>query len=448
MGTTTNHNLRYPEDANAVAVPADVKKLADDVDAKLVSSAGGTVSGNISFTGTTIVQTPTANNHAANKSYVDTQDGVINTELGTNPSGTFSTVVQRLDSYTDGFNKVGNLLTANQASPTTTGAFAALNGCTEGSAGVFTAADSSPFSVRPDVFTVSAGETVTALATVATVGRTSAVLLDFRDAGGANIGGYPSGPVVAAGTTGDSRLTTVAPAGAATVRVFPVYTGSGAGGDTVTLMKASFHRGAAGVWQLPGVPIPGQSRIAVNNAVDLSGTGVPTGRVSAAPGSSFLQIGDAVTVSGNLLWRKATGTGNTGWEPEGALADTGWRDVSASINADWKLYTVAGLLRIRRVGGRVTLLGRLSRVVASGSRTAYSEVLTLEVGFRTETYSAVGAFSTVGSSGVIGAYSNTNALGTASVAAGGTWAADNGVDFEVSWNTPDAWPASLPGSAA
>lgn len=97
MGTTTNHNLRYPEDANAVAVPADVKKLADDVDAKLVSSAGGTVSGNISFTGTTIVQTPTANNHAANKSYVDTSDAAINAELGTNPSGTFSTVADRLN---------------------------------------------------------------------------------------------------------------------------------------------------------------------------------------------------------------------------------------------------------------------------------------------------------------------------------------------------------------
>lgn len=104
MGTTTNHSLRYPEDAQAVAVPADVKKLADDVDAKLVSTAGGTVSGNVAFTGETAVQTPTANNHATTKLYVDNADSTltssisaINTELGTNPSGTYSTVKDRLD---------------------------------------------------------------------------------------------------------------------------------------------------------------------------------------------------------------------------------------------------------------------------------------------------------------------------------------------------------------
>lgn len=104
MGTTTNHSLRYPEDANAVAVPADVKKLADDVDAKLISTAGGTVSGNFSFTGAVTVQTPSTNTNPTTKLYVDnalaTRDSsiaAINTELGTNPSGTYSTVKDRLD---------------------------------------------------------------------------------------------------------------------------------------------------------------------------------------------------------------------------------------------------------------------------------------------------------------------------------------------------------------
>lgn len=73
MGTTTNHSLRYPENVSPVAVPDDIKKLAQDVDAKLISSAGGTVSGNTAFTGTVTAQTPSANNHVATKQYVDTQ---------------------------------------------------------------------------------------------------------------------------------------------------------------------------------------------------------------------------------------------------------------------------------------------------------------------------------------------------------------------------------------
>lgn len=73
MGTTTNHSLRYPENVSPVVVPADIKKLAEDVDAKLISSAGGTVSGNVAFTGITTAQTPSASNHVATKQYVDTQ---------------------------------------------------------------------------------------------------------------------------------------------------------------------------------------------------------------------------------------------------------------------------------------------------------------------------------------------------------------------------------------
>ena len=46
----------------------------------------------------------------------------------------------------------------------------------------------------------------------------------------------------------------------------------------------SLHRGAAGTFALPGVPVTGQSEIAVNGAINRSGTGSPEGVSTAAPG--------------------------------------------------------------------------------------------------------------------------------------------------------------------
>ena len=62
-----------------------------------------------------------------------------------------------------------------------------------------------------------------------------------------------------------------------------------------------------------GTPIVGPSRVAVNNAVDLSGTGTPEGVVIAAPGSTWLQTDASNDVKGWIKWMKATGTGSTGW---------------------------------------------------------------------------------------------------------------------------------------
>ena len=114
----TPKGLTYPSSSSPVAVPADIQELATDVDGLIVPNTGGTYTGSVSFTQSPSVPTPTSGLHAVNKTYADlinTDVTAIETELGTNPSGTFSTVVQRLDSYTDGFTKIGNLLTSNQA---------------------------------------------------------------------------------------------------------------------------------------------------------------------------------------------------------------------------------------------------------------------------------------------------------------------------------------------
>lgn len=117
MGTTTNHGLRYPESINGIAIPSDIKKLADDVDAKLISSAGGTITGNVSFTGITIVPTPTANNHAATKLYVDNSISSINTELTrtAHPSSTTDNAIARYDGTTGKLQGSGMIVSDGRA---------------------------------------------------------------------------------------------------------------------------------------------------------------------------------------------------------------------------------------------------------------------------------------------------------------------------------------------
>jgi hypothetical protein len=107
---------------------------------------------------------------------------------------------------------------------------------------------------------------------------------------------------------------------------------------------------------LPGLPVVGQSHIATNGALHLSGTGSPEGVVTAAPGSTWLQTDATTDVKGWIRWVKATGTGNTGWVA-GAEADTGWRDVSSLIPAAHLALNpaVTGMMTLRRVGAVVTV---------------------------------------------------------------------------------------------
>lgn len=98
----TPKGLTYPSDASPVAVPADIEELATDVDGLIVPNTGGTYTGSVSFTQSPSVPTPTSGLHAVNKTYADainTDVTALETELGTNPSGTFSTVADRLNTH-------------------------------------------------------------------------------------------------------------------------------------------------------------------------------------------------------------------------------------------------------------------------------------------------------------------------------------------------------------
>lgn len=334
MGTTTNHSLRYPENVSPVAVPDDIKKLAQDVDAKLISSAGGTVSGNVAFTGTVTVQTPTLTNQAANKQYVD---NALVAKLGANAAGSFATVQQRLDTHDHPLISVDNTISRYDG----------------------------------------------------TTGKIQG-----------------SGVVI----TDNDRLTVA--------------------------------QGANGGYGFSGA------------SINLTGTGAPEGIITAAPGSTYLQTDATNDVKGWIKWVKATGTGNTGWVA-GAEADTGWRNVSGSLNAAWALHATAGVLTLRRVSNLVTLTGRLERVTASGNRYEWSNVYSTPNGFRPATAMAGYVFGVLGNgwseftrSQVLMSNLNDSAVGVVVSGDAGTWAAGDDLIFQAQWVTSDAWPTSLPGTAA
>ena len=194
---------------------------------------------------------------------------------------------------------------------------------------------------------VVAGQTYTALASsYATGTATTRLGVRFYTSGGVSLGDNGGTMQTATGAWVGHSLTLVAPATAA-YATLTLSSPAGTSGDTVDWDALSFHRGAAGKFALPGTPVVGQSHIATNGAVHLSGTGSPEGVVTAAPGSTWLQTDATTDVKGWIRWVKATGTGNTGWQA-GPEADTGWRALTSFLNG-W-----AGTLYVRRTRDRIS----------------------------------------------------------------------------------------------
>ncbi len=198
----------------------------------------------------------------------------------------------------------------------------------------------------------------------------------------------------------------------------------------------------AGAIQTSGVVIDDNNRLTVatgatggygfaSGAVHLSGTGSPEGVVTATPGSTWLQTDATTDVKGWIRWDKATGTGNTGWQA-GPEADTGWRDIASLLVNGW-----TGTLRLRRIGSTVTL-DIAANAAAATSDTFWSGLVL----FRPNDT----AYGMVSSGVAAGASRLIEVTTSASTRA---YNRGSGYHFgTVSWITDDAWPASLPGSAA
>jgi len=219
--------------------------------------------------------------------------------------------------------------------------------------------------------------------------------------------------------------------------------GTMAVGDKVRLSNIGFWKGAGGLWSLPLVPVAGQSHVAINGAVHLSGTGSPESVISAAPGSTYLQTDSVTDVKGWIRWIKSTGTGNTGWQV-GPEADTGWRNVTALMESAFKTSNPYFSLLLRRVGSRVTYA---CNETVAGSATGTVTIYNAPAGFR-ETVSNLPQVTDLANANTGGGTHETLAL-NANTLYGFGWTAIRHVGhltFDLSGDA--AWPSSLPGSAA
>jgi hypothetical protein len=167
----------------------------------------------------------------------------------------------------------------------------------------------------------------------------------------------------------------------------------------------------------------------------MSGTGSPEGVVSAPVGSQWT---DTAATTGAVKWIKASGTGNTGWVVE--YGDTGRRNVVSLMTAN--ATDTVGSVVLRRVGALVSL-----QVVIANSATATSIELfaagVVPSGFRPSEYVACGGGRDSASSAPDSTLALTPGGASHYRVADGSWRY-----LLAQYLTTDAWPTSLPGSAA
>jgi hypothetical protein len=172
----------------------------------------------------------------------------------------------------------------------------------------------------------------------------------------------------------------------------------------------------------------------------LQGTGSPLGVVSANPGAIYV---DTASTMGASQWQKMSGTGTTGWVV--TVGDTGWRAVG--VTQVWRDAVIgAGMtlsddnangIILRRINQRVEIYYGINKSVAGG---AVASGL-IPDGWRP------GA-----STGYIGTNSSLERLRfyVPSYGSPGSFGSQVGlaVSMPLSYLTSNAWPTSLPGTAA
>lgn len=211
-----------------------------------------------------------------------------------------------------------------------------------------------------------------------------------------------------------------------------VTDGDGVGGNpTISLALSAAKVGA--------LPIPDAGSYYSTDTIDAAlqliggreryGTGSPEGVVTAPVGTYYT---DTAGTLGAWKWQKRTGSGNTGWKV--IIGDTGSRAVTVENGG-------SGTLRLRRTNDLVTIVGAVTYPDGQASSTIY----TLPSGFQpSPTTGAYVPFRAGSTTNIIYLFLASPALKYA-----GTWAVANGTfSFTHSCPTIDAWPTSLPGSAA
>ena len=163
----------------------------------------------------------------------------------------------------------------------------------------------------------------------------------------------------------------------------------------------------------------------------LAGVVPPNGSVAAPVGTRYT---DTAATAGAVEWIKATGSGNTGWVV--AVGDTGVRDLSGLLATGW---TSASKVYAHRIGNTVTLSVygyARADAAASGNYT----LLTLPQGVRPAIPSNISHWERTYRNGIAGVYGSGLVEGRPGSAS---------VDYcYMTFTTRDAWPTTLPGTAA
>ena len=176
-----------------------------------------------------------------------------------------------------------------------------------------------------------------------------------------------------------------------------------------------------------------------------SGTGV----VTLDGNSSETVEGIATYPLGPGSFVEITSTG-AAWILTGGTPNTGWRDVSSLLTADATTkFQTWQTVKMRRVGQRVSFL--MIADVGTGSAAGTSATVTpvtLPTGFRANTFTSAGTVSRQYANKVANFTFVSYIAAPYLLPVASAWDAAGGVNGELTWHTPDAWPTSLPGTAA
>ena len=184
--------------------------------------------------------------------------------------------------------------------------------------------------------------------------------------------------------------------------------------------------------------------ISQSGTLDLVGTGSPEGVVTAPVGSTWR---DTNATTGAIKWIKASGTGNTGWVVD--FGDTGLRDVSALIPAAHLALNPNAAMTVRRVGSQITIFYTTGSSPTATGLQALTNGTTLPLGFRfTKTASGRTPTGVTLDSAGGGVSSVSLYMSSASQLSSGLHTSGFRVQGSVTYVTDDAWPSTLPGTAA
>ena len=178
-------------------------------------------------------------------------------------------------------------------------------------------------------------------------------------------------------------------------------------------------------------------------AYELRGTGSPEGVVTAPVGTYYT---DTALTNGAMRWAKKTGTGNTGWEV--TVGDTGSRIINDAVAG---FTRASGNVYIRRIGRHCYLSVDFLVPTASVNLGNGDMRLTIPTGFvpagtQAGLFAKGNGLATVFSGATSGSTFYLGSRIAPSIVA--SWPTTDPLSGSLTYRTSDAWPTSLPGTAA